>query len=116
MLTFFLVAFLIHFQQGRILFYFKQLVYLNFLVHLSKSSIFTKLAISCLLLNLLILNLKEKFYAVKLSNFRVVIYSLWSSFFLFSTAVRAVVVANLIVLGILYLTSFYFNIKRSCSA
>ena len=50
-------------------------------------------------------NLAVKFSAVNLLNLGVVIYLLWSSI-LFLTAARAVLLAKLLILNILFLTSF----------
>ena len=55
-------------------------------------------------------NLVVKFSAVDLINSGVVIYVLWPDI-LFSTAVRAVVVARLVILGILFLTSFILALR-----
>ena len=51
------------------------------------------------------INLAVTFCAANLLNSRLAIYSPWLGIS-FSTAVRAVVVAKLIILGILFLTSF----------
>ena len=55
-------------------------------------------------------NLAAKFSAVKLLNSGVVIYLLWPGI-LFSTAVRAVVVAKLVILGILLFASFILALR-----
>ena len=52
-------------------------------------------------------NLAAKFSAVNLLNFEVVVYLLWSGI-LFSIAVATVVIAKLVRLGILFLTSTSF--------
>ena len=69
-----------------------------------------KLSISFLLSKFACANLAAKFSAFNLLNSGVVTYLLWSSI-LFSTAVRAVVVAKLVILGILFLTSFILALK-----
>ena len=56
-------------------------------------------------------NLAVKFSAVNLLNFGVMIYLLWIGI-LFSAAVRAVVVAKLVILGILFLTSFILALSE----
>ena len=55
-------------------------------------------------------NLAAKFSVVNLLDFGVVIYLLWPGT-LFSTAVRAVVVAKLVILDILFLTSFILALR-----
>ena len=60
-------------------------------------------------------NLAVKLPAVNLLNSGVVIYLLWSGI-LFSTAVRAVVVAKLVILGILPLTSFILALRAAVVA
>ena len=55
-------------------------------------------------------NLAAIFSNVNLLNSEVVIYLLWSDI-LFPTAVRALVVAKLVILGILLLTSFILAFK-----
>ena len=55
-------------------------------------------------------NLAVKFSAVNLLNFGVVIYLLWIGI-LFSAAVRAVVVAKLVMLGVLFLISFVLALR-----
>ena len=57
-------------------------------------------------------NLAAKFSAVNILNSAVVIYLLWSDV-LFSTALRAVVVAKLAVLGILFLSSFILALRAA---
>ena len=57
-------------------------------------------------------NFAANFSALNLLNSEVVIYVLWLSI-LFSTAVRAVVVANLVILGILFLTSLILALRAS---
>ena len=60
-------------------------------------------------------NLAVKFSAVNLLNSRVVIYLLWLGI-LFSTAVRVILVAKLVILGIFVFNLTYFSIKSSsCS-
>ena len=58
-----------------------------------------KLAISCLLAKFTCPNFAAKCSAVNLLNSGEMIYLLWSEI-LFSTAVRALVVAKLVILGI----------------
>ena len=65
----------------------------------SKSVFFTKAKISFLLAKFACANFTVKFSAVNLLSSRLVIYLLWSDI-LFSTAIRAVVVAKLVILGI----------------
>ena len=60
-------------------------------------------------------NLAAKFSAVNLLNSGVVIYLLWSGI-LFSTAVRAIVVAQLVTLGILFLNSFILALRTEVVA
>ena len=55
-------------------------------------------------------NRTVKFSAVNLLNSGVVIYLLWSGILL-STTVKAVVVAKLIIIGILFLTSFISELR-----
>ena len=55
-------------------------------------------------------NLAVKFSAVNLLNFGVMIYLLWIGI-LFSAAVRAVVVAKLVMLGVLFLISFVLALR-----
>ena len=55
-------------------------------------------------------NLAVKFSAVNLLNFGVMIYLLWIGI-LFSAAVRAVVVAKLLMLGVLFLISFVLALR-----
>ena len=55
-------------------------------------------------------NIAANFFTVDFLNFGIVIYLLWSSI-LFSTTIRAVVVANLVILGISFLTSFTLALK-----
>ena len=55
-------------------------------------------------------NLTAKFSAVNLLNSGVVIYLLWSGI-LFSTAARSAVADKLVILGILFLTSFIITSK-----
>ena len=55
-------------------------------------------------------NLAVKFSAVNLLNFGIVIYLLWIGI-LFSAAVRAVVVAKLVMLGVLFLISFVLALR-----
>ena len=57
-------------------------------------------------------NLAAKFSVATLLNSEVVVYLLWSGI-LFSTAVRAVVVAKLVILGILFLTSFILVLRAA---
>ena len=71
---------------------------------LSKSVFFMKLAISIFLYKFACSNLALKFSAVNLLNSGVLIYLLWSCIFFLATA-RAVVVAKLLILDILFLTS-----------
>ena len=60
-------------------------------------------------------NLAAKCSAVNLLNSGVVIYLLWSAI-LFSTAVRTVVVAKLIILCILFLASFILALRAEVVA
>ena len=60
-------------------------------------------------------NLAAKFSAVKLLNFGVVIHLFWSCI-LFSTSVRVAVVAKLVILGILFLTSFDLSLRAAVVA
>ena len=60
-------------------------------------------------------NLAPKFSAVNLLNFGVLIYLLWVDIS-FSTAVRAVVVAKFVILGILFLTSFILVLREAIVA
>ena len=55
-------------------------------------------------------NLAVKFSAVNLLNFGVMIYLLWIGI-LFSAAVREVVVAKLVMLGVLFLISFVLALR-----
>ena len=71
---------------------------------------FTKLAISPLVPKFACFNLAVKFSAVNLLNSGAAIYLLWSGF-LFSTAVRAVLVAKLVILGISFLNSFILALR-----
>ena len=84
----------------------------------SKSIFFTKSVISFLVAKFACFNLAVKFSAVDLLNSGVVIYVL-SPDILFSTAARAVVVARLVMLGTLFLTSLIlalaFILALSCS-
>ena len=68
-----------------------------------------KLEISFLLAKVACANLAVKLSAVNLLNSIVVIYLLWSGIS-FSTAVRAVLVAKLVILGISPLTSFVLSL------
>ena len=78
----------------------------------SKYVSFTKLAISLLVVEFACANLAAKFSAVNLLSSGVVIYLLWSCI-LFSTAVRAVVLTKLVILGILLLTSFILALREA---
>ena len=69
----------------------------------SKSLLFTKSSISPLVAKFVCFSFAVKFSAVNLLNAGLLIYLLWSSI-LFSTAVRAVVVHKLVILGIWFLT------------
>ena len=60
-------------------------------------------------------NLAVTFSTVNLLNYGVVIYLLWSSI-LFSTALRAVLVATLVILDILFLTSFILSLRAAVAA
>ena len=72
---------------------------------LLKSVFFKKLAVSLLFAKFACDNLAVIYLGANLLNSWVVIYLLWSCI-LFLTAVRAVVVGKLIILGILFLMSF----------
>ena len=69
-----------------------------------------KLAISFLLAKFACANLATKNFAVILLNSGVMIYLPWSGT-LFSTAVIPVVVAKLVILGILFITSFILALR-----
>ena len=76
----------------------------------------TKLAIHFLLPKFACVNLAANFFVVNLLNSGVVIYLLWSGI-LFSTTVRAaVVVAKLVILAFLFLTSFTLALKAAVVA
>ena len=94
---------------------FEVIYLLNFLVYHQNLSFFTKLAISFLFAKFACANLAVKLPAVNLLNSGVVIYLLWSGI-LFSTAVRAVVVTKLVILGILFLTSFILGLRAVFAA
>ena len=70
-----------------------------------KSVFFTESSISSLVTKFVCFNLAGKFSAVNFLNSGVVIYLLLSGI-LFSTAVRTVVVAEFVILGISFLISF----------
>ena len=76
-------------------------IYLFFLVYHQNQSFFTKLVISFLLAKFASDNSAAKYSAVNLLDSRAVIYLICSGF-LFSTSVKAVVVAKLVKLGILF--------------
>ena len=78
----------------------------------SKYIAFTKLAVSFLVDEFACASLAAKFYAVNLLSSGVVIYLLWSGI-LFLTAVRAVVLTKLVILGILFLTSFILALREA---
>ena len=69
-------------------------------------------AVSPLFAKFACFNLKVIFSAVNLLNSGVVIYLLWSGI-LFSTTVRAVLVAKLVILDILFLTSFISSLREA---
>ena len=71
----------------------------------SKYIVFTKSEISPLVAKFAWFNLAVKISAVNLLNSGVVIYLLWWGI-IFSTAVRAIIVAKLVILRISFLTSF----------
>ena len=71
---------------------------------------FTKLAISPLVSKFACFNLAVKFSDVNLLSSGAAIYLLWSGF-LFSTVVRAVLVAKLVILGISFLNSFILALR-----
>ena len=77
---------------------------------MSKSVFFTKSAILSLVAKFACFILALKFSGINLINSGVVIYLLWSGI-LFSTAVRAVLVTKLVILGILCLTSFILALR-----
>ena len=85
-------------------------LFIKFFSLLWKSVFFTKSTISPLIVKFACFNLAIKFYVVNLLNSGVVIYLLWSGI-LFSTAVRAIVVAKLVILGTLFLTWFILVLK-----
>ena len=60
-------------------------------------------------------NLEAKYSAVNLFNSAIIIYLLWSGI-LFTKAIRAVVVAKLVILAILFLTSFILALKAAVVA
>ena len=60
-------------------------------------------------------NLAVNLYVVNSLNSGVVIYLLWSGI-LFSTAVRAVLVAKLVILGISFLISFILALRTVAAA
>ena len=60
-------------------------------------------------------NVAVAFSAVNLLNYGVLIYLLWSSI-LFSTAVRAELVAKLVTLDILFLPSFILSLRAAVAA
>ena len=81
----------------------------------SKSAYFTKLVKSFLLAKFACAYPAATFSVVNLLNSVVLIYLLWSDI-LFSTVVRAVVVAMLVILGISFFNPIYFSINSSiCS-
>ena len=81
----------------------------------SKSAYFTKLVISFLLAKFACAYLAAKFSVVNLLNSVVLIYLLWSDI-LFTTVVRAVVVAMLVILGFYFFNPIYFSINSNiCS-
>ena len=78
----------------------------------SKSISFTKSAISPLVVKCVYFNLAVKFLAVNLLSSEVVMYLLWSGI-LFSTAVRVVVLAKLVIFGVLFLTLFILALREA---
>ena len=87
--------------------------YLNLLVyHQNQSFLYI---ISILFAEFVCANFVAKFSVVNLLNSGVVIYLLWS-FILFSTGVKAVVIARLVMLGFLFLTSFILAVKAGVLA
>ena len=74
------------------------------------SQIFTKSAISPLVVKFACFYLAVKFSAANLLDSGVVIYLLWPGI-LFSIAVRAVAVAMLVIIGISFLTSFILALR-----
>ena len=109
---------LINFERVNVSFFFFlfEIISLFEFFDLSPNSVFlTKSALSFLLAKFDCTNFAAKLYAVNLLYYGAVICLLWSGI-LFSTAVRAIVVANLVVLGILFLTSSFFSIKSSINS
>ena len=94
---------------------FEVILLSNFFSLSSKSVFFTKLAILLLLAKFGCANLAAQFSAKNLLNSGVVIYLLLLRI-LFSTAVRAVGIAMLIILGILFLTSFVLALRAAVVA
>ena len=94
---------------------FEVILLSNFFSLSSKSVFFTKLAILLLLAKFGFANLAAQFSAKNLLNSGVVIYLLLLRI-LFSTAVRAVGIAMLIILGILFLTSFVLALRAAVVA
>ena len=86
-----------------VLFYLKQLFYLSYLVYDQNQCFFTKLVISFLLAKYACANLAGNFSAADLLNSGLVIHIVWSDI-LFSIAVRVLVAAKLLILGVLPLT------------
>ena len=77
---------------------------------MSKSVIFTKVAISLLLTNFSFANLAPKSSSVNLLNSGAVMYLLWSCI-LFPAAARAVVVDKLVMLHVLVLALFLLALR-----
>ena len=77
-----------------------------------KCIFFTKSPISPLVDEFALFNLAVKFFDVNLLNCAVVIYLLWSGISL-STAMRAVLVAKLLILGIMFLASFILELQAT---
>ena len=105
----YLVVFINSFSTRKCFDLFK--VTFSFIFCLSSKSVFcTKSAISLLIAKFTCFNLIVKFYAVNLINSGVVIYLLWWGI-LFLIAVRAVLVAKLVILGIFSLNSFILALR-----
>ena len=81
----------------------------------SKSLFFTKLTVSLLLATFACANLAAKSSLVNSLNSGVAIYLLWSGI-LFSTAVRAIVGPKSVILGILILISFILALRAAVVA
>ena len=95
--------------------YLRQLFHLNFLFYHRNLHFFTKTAISPLVTKFSCFNLAVTFSADNSLNSRVVICLLQSGI-LFSTIVRAVVVAKLVILGISFLVSFIWALRTAVAA